>query len=285
MKKLHLKLAGAFGHYDGLLPLVAKHKRMFDFTVYDGVNHCRWNGGRVNRNIQETEKQKKAYDALGVGIAFAFSNPTIEDVNDPVGNDLLERYHDSKNSIILSNYKLLEHIRTKYPLYQCIYSITGHPALVRNPSAYYARLEKDFDIIVPKLEHNMIIEEYTDNVSMYELLINDDCLYDCPLWKKHFDKISHQNTLGARYEDDIEKYYKIEECWLPKEKFDPDIGDTAARERLGHKFGMSLTPTQLNDRIDRGIYMFKISGREICLEDMFMRNMVDFITRVKQGDE
>ena len=265
MKKIHVKIAGAFSHYNTLLPLLLKYRQHFDFSVFDGINRCKWNGGRVNRDIFDTPKQKAGYDALGVGIAFTFSNPEI-DLNDPVGNDILERYHESKNSIILSNYKLLEYIRARFPLYECIYSITAHPSVLPDPAPYYANIEKDFDIIVPKLEHNMIIENFTPNVHRYELLNNDDCLYYCPLWKQHFDTIAQQNTKGIMFYDDVPTNHKIEECWLTP-KFNPDIGDTKMRDRLGDKFGMSFTADQTKNRIQTGIHRFKISGREFTNDE------------------
>lgn len=265
--KPNIKIAGAFTHYDKILPVIIKHRSSVDFVVYDGINECRWNGGRINRPVFDSDVQKKAYETLGVGIALVFSNNVI-DLNDAQGNELLEKYHRDGNAIILQDIGLLEHIRNKFPKYECIFSITGHPGgVLTDPLNYYQHLESLYDVIVPKLEHNMLIEQYAKDVSKYELLINDDCLYNCPLWKKHFDKIAEQNTQGIKYYDPqhYEENYKIEECWLPK--FDPDLGDQMAKHRLGFKFGMSLSPEQIKDRFRVGIHRLKISGREMNTED------------------
>lgn len=269
--KPHIKIAGAFTHYEKIIPVILKHRNLIDFSVYDGINECRWNGGRINRPVFDNNTHKKAYETLGVGISLAFSNPVI-DLNDVVGNELLERYHTDGNSIILQNTGLLEYIRKKFPKYECIFTITGHPGgVLVEPESYYINLESMYDVIVPKLEHNMLIEQYAKDIGKYELLINDDCLYNCPLWKKHFDKISEQNTLGIKYyeKEHFENNYKIEECWLPK--FDPDLGDQMAKHRLGFSFGMSLKPEQIKNRFEVGINRLKISGREMTAES-FQQN-------------
>lgn len=281
MKKPHVKISGAFTHYDKILPMLVKYRSVIDFAVYDGIRECDWNGGRVNRNLYDTPKQKATLDALGVGIALAFSNPTI-DLSDPVGNELLEHYHSEKNSVILQNPELLAYIREKFPKYECIFTITGHPAVIDDPVAYYAALEMEYDVIVPKLEHNMIIETFTPNVEKYELLINDDCLYNCPLWKKHFDAISGQNTKRIRFLDNKKANMKIEECWLSRKVFDPDIGDTKAREEHGFLFGMSLEEDQIRDRINKGIFRLKISGREMGTEE-FQRHFARFVDVIKSA--
>ena len=265
--KPHVKIAGAFTHYEKIIPVILQHRASVDFAVYDGINECKWNGGRINRPVFDNPIHKKTYETLGVGIALAFSNNFI-DLADPLGNELLERYHAEGNGIILQDTGLLEYIRHRFPKYETIFTITGHPGgILEDPTTYYRNLESMYDVIVPKLEHNMLIERFAKNVRKYELLINDDCLYNCPLWKKHFDKIAEQNTLGIKYYDKehFENNYNIEECWLPK--FDPDLGDQMAKHRLGFTFGMSLSPEQIKDRFNQGIKRLKISGREMSTDD------------------
>jgi len=280
--KLHIRIAGAYSHYNKLLPMAMKFRGKANLTVYDGINLCRWNGGRINREVFDSEQQKQAYENLGVNFAFVFSNPTI-DLNDPVGNDILERYHREGNSIILQNYDLLEYVRTKFPLYQTVFSITGHPGgVVKDPTNYYQQLERHFDIIVPKLEHNMVIEQYTDDVSKYELLINDDCVYNCPVWRKHFDAIAQKNTEGLIYSSDLES---VEECWLPKTIFDPSVGDTKMMKELGIEFGMSLTKEHLKNRMQVGINKFKLSGREFGTHsptyESYLQSLIEMIDDAK----
>lgn len=278
--KPHLKIAGAYTHYDKILPTIIKHKKDLNFCVYEGMNECRWNGGRINRPIFENKVQMTSYETLGVGIALAFSNPVI-DLSDALGNELLERYHKQGNGIILQNRDLLDYVRNKFPKYETIFTITGHPGgVVENPKDYYLELESLYDVIVPKLEHNMEIENYATDITKYELLINDDCLYNCPLWKKHFDAIAEQNTKGVKYYDNYEENFAIEECWLPK--FDPDLGDAHAKKRMGFSFGMSLTPEQIKNRFDIGVRRLKISGREMPGED-FRKNFDYLAKTIKEN--
>jgi hypothetical protein len=274
-----IRIAGAFTHYEKIVPLVVKYRSQINFTVYDGINECAWNGGRINRPVYDNDKQKEVYENLGVGIALVFSNPVI-DLKDRTGLELLEKYHRKGNSIILQNRDLLSYIKEYYPLYKTVFSITAHPGgKLPDPKAYYQALEKDYDVIVPKLEHNMEIDLYANDISKYELLINDDCLYNCPLWKQHFDAIAAENTKGTKYYDDLEHSMSIEECWLPK--FDPDLGDAHAKNRLGFSFGMSLSKEQLKNRVDMGINKYKISGREMKSDD-FERNFAYLVETLNE---
>ncbi len=270
---IHFNIAGAVVHYDMLttkLPVLAVRNKNIAFTVYDGPNLCQWNGGRVNRDITLTEDMISRYNQFGIAVSITFTNPTI-DLSDSTGNHILEmldrsgRAHSVRNKIVLINDDLRRYIRDRYD-FCLIYSITGHPSSVTITPAYlerYQALEEMYDYIVPKFE--VVFEpEFYSNItpSKYELLINDTCLYGCPYYYEHFQKIALQNTMSRNPWAELghDHCFKIEECWLPK--FNPDVGSDVDRRRYGERLGMDYTDTMMQQALNIGYRAFKISGRE-----------------------
>ena len=92
---MNLNIAGAVVHHDQLIlkiPMMKLRNKDVDFTVYDGPNLCKWNGGRINRDITLTPRMVELYNKLGISIALTFSNPVI-DLDDKIGNGLLQISH------------------------------------------------------------------------------------------------------------------------------------------------------------------------------------------------
>ena len=52
--RTRVNIAGAFAKKNELKMFIFKNKHILnnlDVTVYDGINNCSWNGGRINRDI------------------------------------------------------------------------------------------------------------------------------------------------------------------------------------------------------------------------------------------
>jgi hypothetical protein len=275
MKNINLNIAGAVVHYDEFikkLPILSLKNKNIHFTAYEGPNRCKWNGGRINRGITLTPEIIQRYNKFGVSLSLTFTNPTI-DLSDEVGLDLLEQLHISgkkyniKNKIVLLNEDLRKFLRENYD-FTLIYSITGHPSnivLSENTLKYYKELETKYDYIVPKFEHVFQKKFYEAvDTSKYELLINDTCKYACPYYKEHFEKIALQNSLSenpwSEFGHDACK--KVEECWLPLEKFNPWDGSKKDRETHGENLGMNYTTEMIKKALKLGYSCFKLSGRE-----------------------
>ncbi len=276
---INLNIAGAVVHYDAFIKQIPIHKltnKNIAFNVYEGPNLCQWNGGRINRNIKLTEEVIQRYNKFGITISLTFTNPTI-DLSDQVGNELLQWLDESqkkynvKNKIVLVNDELRKYLRDNYD-FELIYSITGHPSntkLTDDALARYKDLETKYDWIVPKFE--VVFEpKFYENVdtSKYELLINDTCIYSCPKYYEHFKAIAEQNTISKNPWEELghEHCFKVEECWLPKEKFNPDIGSEKNREKYGERLGMDFNRDMIKKAITLGYRSFKISGRENSTE-------------------
>jgi hypothetical protein len=272
---INLNVAGAVVHYDAFikqLPILKLKNKNIAFNVYEGPNLCQWNGGRINRDIKLTRETIERYNKFGITISLTFTNPVI-DLSDNVGNELLQwmdesqKKYNAKNKIVLVNEELRQYLRANYD-FELIYSITGHPSntkLTDEALERYKDLEEKYDWIVPKFEHVFEPKFYESvTVQKYELLINDTCVYGCPKYHEHFKAIAEQNTISKNPWKELghDHCFKVEECWLPIEKFNPDIGSEKNRQKYGERLGMDFTRDMIRKAMQLGYKSFKISGRE-----------------------
>jgi len=260
-----LNVAGAVVHYDRFikeLPVLGIRNRNIKFTVFDGPNLCKWNGGRINQDITLTPEMVERYNKFGIAVSLTFTNPVI-DLDDPVGNHLLEMLHtygklyNIQNKVVLVNEPLREYILNRYDL-SLIRSITGHSpdiTITNELIREYKEWEKTYDYIVPKME--LIFQpEFYENVdtSKYEILLNDTCKYGCPYWLQHFEAIAEVNRSYPNPRDEVGKdhCYRVEECWV-----DGFNSDGPSQNEC-----MDLTPDAIKKALSLGYRSFKFSGRE-----------------------
>ena len=279
---MRFNIAGAFNKSKELRLYITLNKDLlsrFDVTVYDGINCCPWNGGRINRDISYDDNMIKFYYRHNIDIALTFTNPVI-DVTDRVGNELLKKFHKTGNIIISVNEELREYVKRHYPLYKHTRSITAFSPISVPMSDEdfnnYKDLENDYDYIVPRCEHAFDERFVLLDQSKYEIMLNDTCIYNCPYYGDHFRKIAEQNRLYNKpWEDaDHDEMYSIEECWISDrssykkpEVFNPDVGDDRTIEKYGDNYGMDLKTNQIKRLIKQGVTNFKISGREMNFEE------------------
>ena len=117
-------IAGAFSKNIPIMRFLKKYKDDAHIVLYDGINKCDWNGGRINREVFYNEAVMEYYYSRNVSIALTMSNHNI-DLTDPVGNHLLEKFHKPGNALIIVNDDLRKYVRENYPDYDLIHSITG----------------------------------------------------------------------------------------------------------------------------------------------------------------
>ena len=285
--KPRINIAGGFAKKHLLIPWFFKNKSMHDtvdVTVYDGIQLCPWNGGRINRDLQYDDKTIDFYYRNNISIAMTFTNPVI-DLNDSIGLHLLEKFHHSGNYIISVNMDLYKYIKDNFPKYKHTRSITGFGKLPvpmnKKTVKTYKDLEKYYDYIVPRMEHvfDPMFKELNQN--KYEVMVNDTCVYGCPYFDDHFKQIAHQNCKYTNpwKDGNKEELTDVEECWLPN--FDPDVGHIPTMEKLGEDYGMDLTTKQMKRLAGRGIRSFKVTGREMT-DDDFQHEMNIYLDVYKQ---
>ena len=252
-------VAGAFSRSLAIVKFLSTYEGDANIVVYDGIDKCKWNGGRINRDIFHKDGLTQYYYSHDIGIALTFSNPVI-DLTDETGNFLLEKFHKEGNAIILCNEELRKYIRENFPKYELIHSITAmgllNIPLQDSDIEYYHQLEQDYDWIVPKFEH--VFDKRADELdrSKWEVMVNDTCIWKCKYFDEHFKAIAHENVLGNPYSAEIE------ECWIPK--FDPDVTS---------KYNcMDIDPEHIQKLKDVGVKSFKITGREMT-DDEFIHEL------------
>src|SRR6056300_423020 len=124
---MKINIPGAFAKSKELRMFVTLNKKICDkieLTVYDGIDNCSWNGGRINRDINYSHDMIDFYYRHNIGIALAFTNPVV-DISDTKGNELLEKFHRPGNVIISANSALREYVKEKFPHYKHTRSITS----------------------------------------------------------------------------------------------------------------------------------------------------------------
>ena len=84
-------VAGAFSKFKELSLFIMKNN-IKNIVVYDGINNCSWNGGRINRDIYWKQSYIDFYYNRNISIALTFTNHNI-DLNDSIGNNLLNKFH------------------------------------------------------------------------------------------------------------------------------------------------------------------------------------------------
>lgn len=261
-------IAGAFSKYIPIIRFLSEKYRPIDTTkliVYDGVNKCKWNGGRINRDVYYKDSLIEYYYKRGISIALTMSNHNI-DLSDEIGNHLLEKFHKEGNALIIVNDELRQYVRDNYPKYDLIYSITGmghlNIPLQDNDIYFYKDLESKYDWIVPRFEHVFDVRAGELDRTKWEVMLNDTCVWGCKYYDQHFKAIADENTAGRPYSKEIE------ECWLPK--FNPSIDS---------KYDcMDLKPDAMKRLLDIGVKSFKITGREM-MDEEYYKELTRFVDR------
>lgn len=256
-------IAGAYSKSIAILKFLGHYKGNAKIVVYDGINKCKWNGGRINRDVYHTDGLTNYYYNKDISIALTFTNHNI-DVTDKVGNELLEKFHKEGNAIILINEELRNYIRTNFPKYDLIYSITGmgllNVPMQDSDVEFYKDLESKYDWIVPKFEHIFDPRANELNKGMWEVMVNDTCIWNCKYYDQHFKAIANENTLGNEYSA------AVEECWI--KGFNPDKES---------KYNcMDIDGEHIQKLKDAGVRSFKITGRELK-DDVYYNELMKYV--------
>ena len=262
-------IAGAFSKQIPIMRFLKNYNGDSQIVLYDGINKCDWNGGRINRDVYYNIALMEYYYDRGVRLALTMSNHNV-DLSDPVGNHLLDVFHRPGNCLIIVNDELRKYVRENYPQYELIHSITGmghlNIPLQDEDIEWYKQKEKDYDWIVPRFEH--VFDPRSDELdkTKWEVMVNDTCVYKCKYFDEHFKAIADANTRRESYNPDIE------ECWLPK--FNPDKES---------KYNcMDIDSEYIRKLKDVGVHSFKITGREMT-DEMFEHDLLLYANRIEEA--
>ncbi len=271
-----IKLAGAGTFYLDYLkffkttPIGREILKDINIEVYDSPPF-EWNGGRLNRDVLINIK---TYNNMKIPVYYTFTNYNI-DLTNKKGLSLLNELdnkldNDCKNGVICVNDSLNVFVKNNTSLTR-VCSIIKHDIDITNIEEclkYYLDLEKKYDRIVLRSEHALIPEIYENiNLSKYEILFNEKCIYNCPIWKEHYAKVSAFNSQNKiANEKNIED---IEICPIQQ-----DYGNTFDSLKIREN-DMSY----FNSLLEIGYNNFKIAGRGRHIKEVLdiLKNMYSTI--------
>ena len=215
-------------------------------SVYGSFPGFCWNSGRATigqadyKNIVATVK---AFNDLGISVRYTCTNSLLTEkhFNDYYANKILEITESSMNGVTVNLPTLDQYISYHYPKFYHVWSTTKGVKSISDTNAISAdRLTVAYygfnnTTAIRKLEH-------PENI---EILVCEACIPNCPNRKEHYEDISKlhitEPSKGFTCPHNCEIYYYYE---------------TVTKRRH------YVTWDQIKkEYLPRGIYQFKISGR------------------------
>lgn len=235
------------------------------FELYDSYPGIVWNGGRqTSKNPQHAldgfVHEVELLNQSDIGFNFTFSNLLLEEkhLDDPLGNHLLERFHNRQNGAIVGSAVLASYIRETFPRYRLIHTLTHY----QRDLGYYKRALDLYDVLVlpPSLNDRADwIEEL--GPERFEILVNETCHRNCPFSNQHYNKISAYNlSLGKDpyLESELDHF-----C----EKHHSERYRAMSVEQLAKAMvGTRLSPGEVDRFTELGVSRFKLSARTMIGE-------------------
>lgn len=236
------------------------------FAFYDSPSDLIWQGGRVNipYNFYDRDFVEliESYNTRDASFHYVFSNELVEKkhLGDKRGNYFLESLHNDKNGVIVSSEVLADYIRKKYPKYKLILSLTKKRD--KNPKDWFNKMLDRFDIVVlrPEEANEEFLSQFND-VSRFEVLVNEICKWNCVYKDKHYSMINNANMSGdqnlIKVAQEFCVYNHIQHAKL-------NIDD------LIYMKDCRMTQEHINKLKDIGIRNWKFSARQISPEVVYM---------------
>lgn len=220
----------------------------FVHSVYDCHGGLIWEGGRNSTagfGLEESVRRVQAYNQRGIGFNIAFSNLllTKEHLDDEYCNWFLEQCQSEMNGVIVATDLLRDYIRQNYPRYRLIASL----CFCRKDLEFYKQAQKDYDLVVlhPDLNRDYAFIRRLDT-SRLEVLVNEDCFYNCPNRLQHYKNVS-ELVLSKQPVFYASKAGCISEAQFGRSRFEGEL-----RLSLGNVHRLSSL----------GVKHFKLQGRQ-----------------------
>jgi collagenase-like PrtC family protease len=147
-------------------------------SVFGFVERCTLYGGRVFTEPELSDRDVSIMNELGIGLRLPFSNHYIEREEYERYRPLLQKYHFSGNSVIITSDTLAQWVREEFPGYQIeasvIKNIDTHAAIEQALALY--------DTVVLPMRLNQD-PEFLSRIACKEritLFANAGCALTCP---------------------------------------------------------------------------------------------------------
>ena len=237
--------------------------RPFFDSAY-GCTACAWAGGRYTRmeRLPEAELRRyfEAYAGVGATCALTLSRPDAGDYpDDAYGNLLLDLLDEFGGSAIVVDDRLARHIRGTHPNVNLVASY-NRVLFDRakdfggvDEESYYRGLLGLYDEVVVRCEALLeggIAERLVDVADRVQLIVNQQCVRDCP--------------------DAVEHVLCIEKAIRAKEAGEPFVYPHCTQKRDGTEVTVLVPLERRRELADMGFTKFKLQGRNTQARVAFM---------------
>ncbi|MDO4955325.1 MAG: hypothetical protein Q4E43_09350 [Akkermansia sp.] len=284
-------VSGAFTHDRELLSFFDYCRLLLGFEPFHmvhGAPLCLWNSGRVLqhllRSAEEIRAAGLAYEARKIAVFLTFTNLALQEehLKDPLGNAIctfFSRHNPTKrNSVILANDLLRDHIREKFPELRLISSILKitNGGGKGNLDAYKQLADEYDDVMVhPDDVLNYDLLEKLEDKDRYILLINEYCIRNCPLRPFHYKSLSEMSLNFTGYDSsEFEKKQSKNGC--------QNLFTLLAHET---KSVLALNTPEIARLYDMGFRHFKLQGRGISNASSIVFDLLRIALRNDAEDE
>ncbi len=259
-------ISGAFANDRELLLLHDFFYRVYNtklFSLVHGSPLFTWNSGRVllklQRTPQEIELCFEAYAKRLIAIDLTFSNLylTEQHLDSEMGNDLLRMASrlnpTGLNAVISSSDALFDYVKLHYPDIRNVSSIlkvTNERG--KGDPGYYRDLAGRFDkvMIHPDDAWNFKLLEKLEQPGQYEIIVNENCIRQCPIRHKHYESLS---LTGLDYLGHTDRFEEL--------RMKNGCTNLAAMLSDGDICTSQLASGELKTLYDMGFRNFKVQGR------------------------
>ncbi len=232
--------------------------------IYGSVS-CAWAGGRrsdLKLSLNSINKYLYKIKKYNVTPLFTF-NSVMEQkelLNDNFANSLLDLAVQHNCYFIVTTDMLYKHIKSRYKEAKLICSvIKATKEYIKNPSfdetLFYKKMLDKYDIIVVRpewtIENITKINSLIKDIDRIEVLINQNCHYNCLSAYKHYEIYDKYALDLINQEDYIDTLSKI--CMINKEGYIP----------------LRMNKDIINKLIENGVKLFKFQGREFSFDKLF----------------
>lgn len=244
-----------------LLRAMQEHNEWFydDFVIdscYGCPQGCIWNGNRefpgqsYGREI--IAEIVNTYRSFNITYRATFTNFLLEEehLRDAYGNLIAEVLSEYNGEVIVSIPLMFDYIKTKYPQLGITWSTTTDFGGTNSERvAKINELSHSRVVVVPfDMNNNVVLKELT-NPHNIEVLVNEDCIDNCPRRREH-ETLCNLFNMG--------KISTTEDCLM---------GEYRGTEKWQmHSF---ISRMGLEKYVQRGIDRFKISGRQNVLQTLW----------------
>lgn len=240
---------------------------------------CKWNSGRIIQSVEEEYQDwcLREYDRRNIPVFLTFSNYLVkeEDLDDTLSNGILEKVAKVEgNGTIVASALLRDYIHDKYPNFKLYSSILRIVSEEKQGNAdYYLCMLDQFDRVVlhPDDGFNYELLEQLKPADRFEILINENCIRNCPVRKQHCDIVS-------KYYENRRPLEGINELNQFKLHYCQNVQSEKSLEQFlkGKITTCNFSKNELEKCYDMGFRYFKVQGRSLSTAAM-LYDLIDYM--------